>query len=479
MERFTIGEDNAVEDVGAILHDIRTQYDEVRCDSDMKEKELQRFRNLIKQADNANAVQQESVYKLDDTVLSLERQLEEGNLAIEEAIMNRKVYEHMLERLKKEQAILKQKQLKMEEHLKRKRSELADIEARKRAVIQDETATQEAVQKFRAELENERDVREQTLERIKGCVEAKNQSIKRRADFERWRHVVALDAANEAFNASAGRLRTMWALEKLAGNSLQKVIYEQVEKSQVTEDGFQKIREVTGLADVMDIVHKFLNRDVEQEQLKGAVAEAESKLESLQADHEQCKRDTEGVVAQDMQGSQRGIYQEVEDVSLQLQKKLKSYNAAKERGQKLTLAFEDVKRWSRRFNDSMRPQFDDEAPLETPQDIVKYFQGLVNVVTNFTSNTNKDHQSGSKKRMQLQKDEKAAEQILDHRKCPSNFRVNLSNQENQTKEQSAAERDLHEQEQEINMDRLKFKEDSQKRMVEEAKKQKNNRHRQK
>ena len=41
------------------------------------------------------------------------------------------------------------------------------------------------------------------------------------------------------------------------------------------------------MADVMDIVHKFLNRDVEQEQLKGAVAEAESKLESLQADHEQ------------------------------------------------------------------------------------------------------------------------------------------------------------------------------------------------
>jgi hypothetical protein len=158
---------------------------------------------------------------------------------------------------------------------------------------------------------------------------------------------------------------------------------------------------------------------------------------------------------------------------------LKSYNAAKERGQKLTLTFEDVKRWARRFNDSMKPQFDDESPLDTPQDIVKYFQGLVNVVTNFTSNTNKDHQSGSKKRMQLQKDEKAAEQILDHRKCPSNFRVNLSNQENQTKEQSAAERDLHEQEQEINMDRLKFKEDSQKRMVEEAKKQKNNRHRQK
>jgi hypothetical protein len=440
----------------------------------MKEKELQRFRSLIKQADSANSVKQDEVYKLDDTVLSLERQLEEGKEAIAEALMNRKVYEHMLERLKKEQAILKQKQLKMEEHLKRKRTELADIEAKKRGLTQDEATSHETVAAMRAELDNERDVREQTMERIKGCVEAKNQSIKRRADFERWRHVVALDAANEAFNASAGRLRTMWALEKLGGNCLQKVIYEQVEKSQVTEDGFQKIREVTGLTDVMDIVHKFLNRDVEQEQLKGAVAEAESRLESLQADHEQFKRNTEGVVPQDMQGSQRGIYQEVEDVSLQLQKKLKSYNAAKERGQKLTLTFEDVKRWARRFNDSMKPQFDDESPLDTPQDIVKYFQGLVNVVTNFTSHATKE--VGSKKRMQYQKDEKAAEQILDFKKCPSNFRVNLSHQDDRTKEQTAAERDLHEQEQDLTLDRVKYKEESQK-MMQDATKKKNNRHR--
>ncbi len=35
---------------------------------------------------------------------------------------------------------------------------------------------------------------------------------------------------------------------------------------------------MTGLADVMDIVHKFLNRDVEHEQLKSSVKEAEAAL---------------------------------------------------------------------------------------------------------------------------------------------------------------------------------------------------------
>merc|ERR1711937_546755 len=113
------------------------------------------------------------------------------------------------------------------------------------------------------------------------ALNAKKSVIRRRKDFERRRHEVALEAANEAFNASAGRLKKLWAIEKLGGNCLQKIIFEQVEKSQTTEDGFQKIREVTGLTDVMDIVHKFLNRDVEHEQLKSSVKEAEARLENL------------------------------------------------------------------------------------------------------------------------------------------------------------------------------------------------------
>merc|ERR1719375_1676800 len=112
-------------------------------------------------------------------------------------------------------------------------------------------------------------------------LQSKRNAIKRRADFERWRHEVALDAANEAFNASAGRLRKLYAVEKLAGNCLQKITFEQQDRSQTTEEGFQRIREVTGLTDVMDIVHKFLNRDVEHEQLRASVKEAEGKLESL------------------------------------------------------------------------------------------------------------------------------------------------------------------------------------------------------
>merc|ERR1719482_501055 len=240
----------------------------------------------------------------------------------------------------------------MEEHLARKHKELHESGAKKRSLQQAEVASQEHLEIQRQELDGERELRVIALERIKSRVEAKNASIKRRADFERWRHVVALEAANEAFNASAGRLRTMWALEKLSGNCLQKVIFEQVEHSQATEDGFQKIREVTGLTDVMDIVHKFLNRDVEHEQLKNAVAEAESKLESLREEYQHFKRETEGITFDNESGLSRKIYQEVEDCEAHLNKCLHDHALSRERLQKTTLDLEQMKAWCRRQNQS-------------------------------------------------------------------------------------------------------------------------------
>jgi chromosome segregation ATPase len=474
VDRFNIGgDDNAVDDVGSILSDIRAQYDDVRYESERKEKELNRIRNLIRQADSANGNKQDEVYKLDDTVQSLTKQFEESQAAIDEAQINRKVYEHMLERLKKEQAIMRQKLLRMEEHLARKQKELAESAAKKRSLQQAEVASCEAMEIQRQELDGERELRVIALERIKSRVEAKNASIKRRADFERWRHVVALEAANEAFNASAGRLRTMWALEKLSGNCLQKVIFEQVEQSQMTEDGFQKIREVTGLTDVMDIVHKFLNRDVEHEQLKSAVAEAESKLESLLADFELFKRQTEGIVPQDTAGSQRGIYQEVEDVMGQLQQKLKSHANAKDRLQKLTLAFEDVKRWGKRFHDSMRPIVEEECALDSAQEVVKYFQGLVSIIQHFTQHALTP--ATTKKRLQQARDEKAAMAIQN---CKANFRINLDRKGNTN--DAKQDPDGLDSVFTVNNDRNKFKDDSNKviseamRRTQKEKKQRGN-----
>ncbi|KAF4696883.1 hypothetical protein FOZ60_014644 [Perkinsus olseni] len=180
----------------------------------------------------------------------------------------------MLARIKKEYLHIREQMLKVEKLLKRKKVEYKGKSEKARRWSEQRQAASREYETALAELEQERTARE-------GALEDMMDSIKRRADFERWRHEVAVEAANEAFNASAGRLRKLWVMEKLTGNCLQKIMVEQVQKSQATEDGFQRIREVTGLNDVMDIVHRFLNRELEQDHLRQCVKDAEAKLQGL------------------------------------------------------------------------------------------------------------------------------------------------------------------------------------------------------
>jgi hypothetical protein len=382
VDAYTSTGDGAVEDVRRILADLRRQYDEVHNEGEKTERECLRLREAVRQAEAQYSTKSEDAYKYEDQKATLTKQLEETTNSITEALTNRKVYTHMLERLKKERALLRQKLVQMEAHLQRKQGEYDEKLSQTRHAKQSQALASNELELCEFECGTQKDITERAIVEMTQALNAKRSVIRRRKDFERWRHEVALEAANEAFNASAGRLKKLWAVEKLGGNCLQKIIYEQVEKSQTTEDGFQKIREVTGLTDVMDIVHKFLNRDVEHEQLKTAVKEAESKLESLREEYEHFKRETEGITFDNESGLSRKIYQEVEDCEAHLNKCLHDHALSRERLQKTTLDLEQMKAWCRRQNLSLAP-FEESLNVESPHQIRDYIFQLKGTVERF------------------------------------------------------------------------------------------------
>merc|ERR1719198_2890622 len=199
----------------------------------------------------------------------------------------------MVSRLRCEQKIVQQKIQAMEEHLSRKTREVEKRQELSRRVHGDKVQSILELEAMEQDVEQERVICNAALDDLEIVLQQRRNEVRRREDFERWRYEVAMDAASEAFHAMAGRFRKIYAIEKLTGNCLQKIIFEQAATSQATEDGFQKIREVTGLTDVMDIVHKFLNRDVEHEQLRVSVREAEARLDALREEFEASKRNTE------------------------------------------------------------------------------------------------------------------------------------------------------------------------------------------
>merc|ERR1719487_2987712 len=374
----------AVEDVRKILADVRQQYDRVNNEAEKKAQDLFHLRESIRVSDASNAKKADEIHRMEEIKQGLEKQYDDTVAKIDDVQTCRKVYQHMLKRILHEQMMLKEKMLKMEKHLEKKNHEVALGVDRHRKAHSEKVQASIDMELMEQDAENERNVREGAMRDMMGTLHTKRNAIQRRADFERWRHEVALEAANEAFQGSAGRLRKLYAVEKLAGNCLQKITFDQVEKSQATEDGFQKIREVTGLTDVMDIVHKFLNRDVEHEQLKSSVKEAEARLEALREEFEHFKRETEGITFDNESGVTRKIYQEVEDCEAHLNKCLYDHQSSRERLHKTTLTLEQMKSWSRRMNQSLLA-FEEVAQLDSNAQLGDYFVGLRTTVEKFLS----------------------------------------------------------------------------------------------
>jgi hypothetical protein len=384
-DAFVSSDDSAVEDVRKILSDVRQQYDRVNSEAEKKAATLAQLREAIRVADASGSANLDDQHRLEEVKVSLEKKFTDTVAEIDDAQTNRKVYQHMLARTLHEQAVLKEKMLMMERYLSKKSLEVdSKVNENRKCHSSKVTAVMES-ELVDYDAEHERTVRESATAAMQNMLQSKRNAIKRRADFERWRHEVALEAASEAFQASAGRLRKLYAVEKLAGNCLQKITFEQVERSQATEDGFQKIREVTGLTDVMDIVHKFLNRDVEHEQLKSSVKEAEARLESLREEFDRFKRDTDGITFDpDAANRSRTIYMEVEQHESSLQQALKDHEASRSRLQSTTIVVEHMKRWCHRMSKSLAA-FDDPQRIEKPTDLVPYFNSLHRTIEKFVS----------------------------------------------------------------------------------------------
>jgi len=386
-DNFIGGDDSSVEDVRKILLQVRSQYDLVHHEAEQKEALLHGLREKIRAADSSHDNHADENHRLEDSFVQLKDQFALTTTRIKETETSKKVYEHMLARIQKEQAILKQKMLKMEEHVTRKVSELGQRISEGERIKKERVQRSETLDSLERDASNERDACKAARDAMEGEIVRRSDAAQGRVAFESWRHDVAMEAATEAFNASAGRLRKLYAIEKLAGNCLQKITFEQVERSQTTENGFQQIRDVTGLADVMDIVHKFLNREVEHEQLRASVKEAEVRLEALRSTFGDAKRQTEGITFGSNTTSSFGdIYKHVEEKDRILGDCLKEHETKRMQLESTTLQVEHMKRWTARVG-QLLSAFDSEGPVQVqgPGDLPIFFRRLDAAVQKFLS----------------------------------------------------------------------------------------------
>lgn len=373
----TITEASAA-DVQGLLSKIRRDFDEVRFEADRKEMELIQLRQDIRFWESeANPHEDQDNYH-GFIRRNVREKMEQAAGELEHSLEMQKVYRHMVQRLLREQKILQQKVSMLEKHLDRKTREVEAKQQFSRRINEDKVEQIVKLEILEQDMHLERMICTTAVSDLSAAIERRRQDVTQGEDFENWRYDVALEAATEAFEATAGRYRKIYAIEKLTGNCLQRLTFDQAEQSEATEDGFQRIREVTGLTDVMDIVHKFLNRDVEHEQLRNTVRESEDRLRQLR--EEEAGRPRENVLI--AKPETRGLGAEVAESEQMLEDVRRTHDDVQEQLKKSTLLVDSLVRWCQKLGKSLAPIR--EMPVaKQPSDLPAFFQHLVHSVQDF------------------------------------------------------------------------------------------------
>lgn len=377
------------DEVKRILADLRKQYDDVHFEAGKREQDLLVLRKKMQLMEVERKTDPDTWGDLtrEEVLSRLATVSKETKVALE----TKGVYQHLANRLKQELSIVKHKVKFMEEHLKRKASELEKKQASMRRLQEEKVACINKLESLEMAAEVECSACAGALEDMEATSRLKQEEVKHRGDFERWRFDVASEAAGEAFQATAGRFWKIYAVEKLVGNCLQKIGFEQLEQSHVTEEAFQKIREVTGLTDVMDIVHKFLNRDVEQEQLQAAVSEAESRLLDLKKEEDALKTQPaalldlmlESTTAQDpLPVMSTRLYADVTEQQDNLAAVMQNQEDLQKQLQSGNILFEDLRLWTERMSRSVTSitPFEPLRPVECPEELPDFFAEMADAV---------------------------------------------------------------------------------------------------
>lgn len=370
-----------------ILESIRHQYDEVHYEADKREAELASVRAELKLLEaNPKTSQDDGTHPLSP------QHFEEVSSSLRQASELHHVYEHLLARLTREVRIIRQKVSILETHLARKTAEVRTGQELSRRVHRGKVEAVNKLEALEEEMNMERRLCNSALDDLQGCADQQKHEVQDREDFERWRYGVALDAAREAFELTASRFRKIYAIEKLTGNCLQKITFEQAEHSQSTENGFQRIREVTGLTEVIDIVQKFQNGENEHDTLCQTVRETEVRLHNLR-EAEASRRSTtsQALDGPERRVEQRSLRAEMAEQESLLQKVQRDHEDLQREIRKNTQLLDNIVIWSSRISRFMAGVESFGAPDSTSK-LPSFFSVLQEVLERFFANVHQDTQ---------------------------------------------------------------------------------------
>lgn len=327
------------------LKQIRKKHDQTKESNLKKRQQLEKLRKDLEKF-NAIATEAEEEKKMMDLrVNDLKKALETAHDRYEEEIRFKKTYLHMLDRMKQDKLSLECKANVLKQNLKSAKKVLNTESEKMRKSNEARFQSKLVLKELRESIAIDRRQKDERILRLQKNIRLRQEAVLRRDERQRRQAEIAEAAASLDKDSHEMKLRESLLLSRFWYYIITKKLSKIQRESVQVEQSFEKIRSVTGLTDIQDILERFLTKEHTYAQLLSAVAEFEHKLEKLKRENEIMRKELQEFQLEEG-GSTRVIYSEIEKTEQQLALLNKSYAGLKEKHSKLAGIKDQIYEWA-------------------------------------------------------------------------------------------------------------------------------------
>ncbi|KAL4510478.1 hypothetical protein ABPG72_004632 [Tetrahymena utriculariae] len=267
------------------LVELRRKHDILKNKANKNETDIEKLKQenkaLIDEEELLNT-QKEGVFKEEGR---LREEQENTTFLMQEAEWTKKSYLFMKDRLKRDKIVNQLKQQAIEEELSivRKCYQQADYQSQMSKQFSDNA--QRILDEMLKNVENEKNQIDNKLSSFKNQLIMWEENEKKKLDRSFREKEIAEHAIYDK-DAQEKKLRALLLVHKFVSGMLKDKMEREMQKFQVVEESFQKIKTATGQTEMKNIVSKFITREQTYGELLGQIANHEKKIDYIKKRNE-------------------------------------------------------------------------------------------------------------------------------------------------------------------------------------------------
>ena len=356
------------------LVSLQKTYDKLRSEADSREAQQKAYQEELVTLDRLCTEARTKQTHPNQAVAQLKTEIEGEEKMVKDALVQKDVFTHMIKRLSDDMLAVRQSGFGIKEQLATVEREIAACTLQLQSAKQESKHEEVKLTKLEKQVKTRRKMQEARLAGIQKVIAERSSLVEKQEERMRMREAVMARSKFDLGAQEEQRLKRMHVIRKVYSSMLEKKITAEEESLGALETTFQKIKIVTGLSDVDEIVQKFKDRTQKTHQLHQLAEDVRERIDTLREENSRLKEQLLNMRSNnEASAGNREIYQEMDTFNKGLGKALRQCEEAKDRKVRSKVTLEQLKLAVARFRSKIEGKF---FPTPSNEQLPEYLREL-------------------------------------------------------------------------------------------------------